>query len=69
MEIHPKIKSFVGMLFIFFFIRYLLTVVILNLYTKYNKSSFSSKYKVYIDGLVKSLCYAIAYIVKGYIGI
>jgi hypothetical protein len=68
MQIHPKIKSFIGMFFIFFFIRHLLTVALLNLYSKYN-TSLASKYKVYTDGLVKSLCYALAYIVKGYIGI
>lgn len=68
MQLHPKIKSFIGMFFIFFFIRHLLTVTLINLYSKYDKS-LTSKYKVYTDGLVKSLCYALAYIVKGYIGI
>ena len=69
MQIHPKIKSFVGMFFIFFFIRHLLTVTIIHIYNKYDNESLTSQYKVYIDGLIKSFCYAIAYLVKGYIGI
>jgi len=67
MQIHPRIKSFIGMFFLFFFIRHLLTVTLLDLYD--NLSLTSNKYKVYTDGLVKSLCYALAYIVKGYMGI
>jgi len=67
MQIHPRIKSFIGMFFLFFFIRHLLTVTLLDFYDKLSLTS--NKYKVYTDGLVKSLCYALAYIVKGYIGI
>lgn len=67
MQIHSRIKSFIGMFFLFFFIRHLLTVILLDFYD--NLSLTSKKYKVYTDGLVKSLCYALAYIVKGYMGI
>lgn len=67
MQIHPRYKSFIGMFFLFFFIRHLLTVTLLDFYD--NLSLTSNKYKIYTDGLVKSFCYALAYIVKGYIGI
>ena len=44
MQIHPRIKSFIGMFFLFFFIRHLLTVTLLDLYDNLSlkKKNFKS---------------------------